>query len=267
MTYTRIFFFFIVIFISACAGSKEKKESTKIDYNRISLKSELNEISGLHYLDSSTLLGVQDEKGKIYFINSNNGEIKKVIKFGNNGDFEGIANKDTLFYVLRSDGTVIQFDGNRTQKCSFLSNRNFDFEGLCLGNSSKELLIACKQHGKKEKQKEIWIYAIDLLDFSYKKEALFQLSKKKFGVSSHFQPSAISIDPKGNLIILSSYSHEVLVIDNKGNYVKSTKLDKSIFEQPEGITFAPDGTMYVSNERKSKTPNILIFESLENIFE
>lgn len=269
MVYTKSFIFslFIIILLSSCIGSKENKEITKIDYERISLKSELNEISGLHYLDSNTLLGVQDEKGKIYFINSENGEIKKTFMFGNNGDFEGIANKDTLFYVLRSDGTVIKFDGKLTQKCSFMSKKNFDFEGLYLNDTSQELLIACKRHGKKEKRKDIWIYQIDLMNFSYKKEALFQLNKKKFGVSPHFQPSAISMDPKGNLIILSSYSHEVLVIDKKGDYVKSTKLDKSIFEQPEGITFSPDGTMYISNERKSKSPNILIFESLENIFE
>ena len=36
-------------------------------------------------------------------------------------------------------------------------------------------------------------------------------------------------------------------------------LDKTMFRQPEGITFMPNGNLLISNEAKGSTANILIF--------
>jgi streptogramin lyase len=38
------------------------------------------------------------------------------------------------------------------------------------------------------------------------------------------------------------------------------KLDKATFRQPEGICFAANGDLYISNEAQDATGNILLFK-------
>ena len=49
-------------------------------------------------------------------------------------------------------------------------------------------------------------------------------------------------------------------MDSIGKLLKLHKLYEESFPQPEGITFAPDGTLYISNEGKGGTANILEVE-------
>ncbi|MEL6942552.1 MAG: hypothetical protein AAFO82_07780, partial [Bacteroidota bacterium] len=40
--------------------------------------------------DSTQLLTLNDEEGKIFFLNKSNGSVSKEIRFGKKGDYEGI---------------------------------------------------------------------------------------------------------------------------------------------------------------------------------
>ncbi len=76
-------------------------------------------------------------------------------------------------------------------------------------------------------------------------------------------PSGLAIHPiSGNLYILSSPRKFLIEVKDYKTIKNVFSLDKSIFAQPEGICFAPDGTMYISNERRDQPANILQFKYL-----
>ncbi|MCE3280799.1 MAG: hypothetical protein K0S44_2990 [Bacteroidetes bacterium] len=54
---------------------------------------ELNEISGISFVDEDLLACVQDEKGTIYLFDLERNLITKRIKFSGKGDYEAIAIK------------------------------------------------------------------------------------------------------------------------------------------------------------------------------
>jgi uncharacterized protein YjiK len=73
------------------------------------------------------------------------------------------------------------------------------------------------------------------------------------------RPSAAAIHPKtGDLYIISSQD-KLLIIMKDGVVKASYKLPKKTFRQPEGLTFAPNGDMYISNEAAEAIANILAF--------
>ena len=74
----------------------------------IELDKELREISGLTIFDDQHLGAIQDEKGIMYKIDLDTGEIVGRERFADDGDFEGIERVGDIFYVLRSDGDLFE---------------------------------------------------------------------------------------------------------------------------------------------------------------
>jgi hypothetical protein len=66
---------------------------------RFKLSNKVDEISGLTTFNDSTLICVDDELGKFFFIDFNNGTIIADIIFGKKGDFEGVEIVDSAIYV------------------------------------------------------------------------------------------------------------------------------------------------------------------------
>ena len=66
-----------------------------------------------------------------------------------------------------------------------------------------------------------------------------------------FSPSAIAINPlTGNIYVTSSVGKMLLILDPEGQIMHIEKLSKKVHPQPEGLCFAPDGALYISNEGK-----------------
>ena len=87
-------------------------------------------------------------------------------------------------------------------------------------------------------------------------DQLFARSGKK--KKADFQPSSISIHRTlGDIYVLEGTNQRLLILDNKGNPQKLVQLNKKDFLQPEGITFSPEGDIFISNEGKSGRGNIL----------
>jgi len=59
------------------------------------------------------------------------------------------------------------------------------------------------------------------------------------------------------LYIMCSVNRLLIVADRNWTWKKVYALNKEWFKQPEGMSFAPNGDLYVSNEARSGTPNIL----------
>ena len=169
----------ISIFLIFCACSHInaqgevlfEKDSYRFPYELNEAKEEFNleealvEISGLSYLNNTTLLAVQDEKGIIYHISLKNGKIKEKVKFDKSGDFEGIELVNNDVWTLESNGDLFRINqkGKVKKYDTFLKSAN-DTEGLGYDPINDQLLIACKGLALKDKKNKHLksIYAFDL---------------------------------------------------------------------------------------------------------
>lgn len=233
------------------------------------LPSDLKEVSGITYIDDQRFACIQDEDGKIFIYNRASNKIENEIPFGVMGDYEDIAVKDNMAYVVRADGRLFEVDMN-SGKNSVKEYKTFltvehDVEGLCYDKNNNRLLLAIKddEPGKPDYK---GIYAFDLAKKAFIKEPVFKIDLKNevfYSVrkkNKTLMPSAIGINAKTNEIFITDGPKAMLLIlDNSGNIKKLYRLGKD-FAQPEGITFSPQGEIFISNEGTKQPGNILKVE-------
>ena len=214
----------------------------------IKLPEELAEISGLAHKSQDLLFAIQDEEGKIYEVDYNNENYKLLIDFKSKGDFEGIAFLGPFFYVLKSDGDIymVDFDG-KYKKFTFPDNKGFDFEGVTVHSNKKSLIVACKRHGVKKKNKFIWLFSFDLESKKYMETPF--LKYKKEAIHEKFQPSGIAFSPNGNMYLISAKSFTIAEFDTSKKLVRTAQLPFLRYPQVEGICFASSGSLYISSEK------------------
>lgn len=277
-----------------------EKDSYKFPYNLNEAKEEFNleealvEISGLSYLNKSTLLAVQDEKGIIYHISLKNGKIKEKVKFDKSGDFEGIELVNDDVWALESNGDLFRINKKSKAKKydTFLKSAN-DTEGLGYDPVNEQLLIACKGLAFKDKKNKHLksIYAFDLESKKLLKEPkilihldtiaqylksnsmgnagrkLLSLLNRK-NKDLHFKPSGIAVHPTtGNYYVLGAVGHLLLVISPDNEILAVVKLKTSKFPQAEGICFSPKGTLYIANEGDNEDATLQVFKLKKGIKE
>jgi hypothetical protein len=75
-----------------------------------------------------------------------------------------------------------------------------------------------------------------------------------------FEPSAADIHPLNKrLYILSSAGNALVITDTRGKVIEGYHLNPDEDPQAEGLSFAPNGDMYISNEGKYGQPTLQIF--------
>ncbi|MGD1846486.1 MAG: SdiA-regulated domain-containing protein [Salibacteraceae bacterium] len=236
------------------------------------LSTELSEISGLTVMPDGRLLAVQDEKGLIYVLDLETGEIQEKIKFHKSGDYEGIATADNKVYVLQSDGDLFVIKdleaANEAKKIETSLSIENDTEGLT-ATSDGRLLIACKGDSRiddnKKDHRAIFVY--DPGKDKLKKEPFFDLKIKDIrqlagDEKNAFRPSGIALHPiTGDYYLLASVGKLLLVVDAAGQLKEAVDLRTGDFLQPEGIAFLSNGDLLISNEAhvKGGRPNLLRF--------
>lgn len=247
------------------------------------LPPELLEISGISHVKDQTLVAVQDEQATIYFIDLEQRKIRNTITFGQRGDYEDLVFTGDHTYVLQSNGNIFKIlntgkDEIATEIITGLS-RKYDAEGLCHDRENNRLLLACKGSAKGSEGEKL-IFAFDLkterlsdspvIAFSiqaieaFVKQHKDELQNSVKGISKEekinriFTPSALAIHPiSKELYILSSRNNLLLISDLQGKIINMITLSYDLFKQPEGITFSPDGKLYISNEGKKTPANII----------
>lgn len=247
------------------------------------LSGKLTEISGLSFNeDESRLLAVNDEQGKIFFLDKKDGDIKRDEKFAKSGDYEGIEQVGDKVYVVNSSGSVFKVDDldkdkPDTDKFNTPLDSDNDVEGLGYDASKNRLLIACKNKPGKgfEYRGKRAVYAFDLDKEELSEKPLYLIDIEEIRnagdrkgwlleeITSTFSPSAIAVHPKSKDVYLLSSVGKLLIVLNKSGKLKHVEqLDKSEYRQPEGLCFAKDGTMYMSSEGKGGKGRIYRFEML-----
>lgn len=223
----------------------------------------LTEISGLAFLDKDRFVCVQDEKGSLFIYNTATEKIEKEIPFGAAGDYEGLALSGNTAYVVRSDGRLFEITGFAGQP----SVKEYDtpltagdnIEGLCYDAGSNRLLLAAKDGKGTGGRKNIYEFPLalkklaeaPLYSIDPSQELPGNQGKKKFS------PSAIAIHPSAKeLYIVDGPKSRLLIMDQSGGIKKVYELG-SEFAQPEGITFTPEGELYISSEGK-KSPGMIL---------
>lgn len=237
------------------------------------LPSALEEISGFVYLGPNKFACVQDESGTIFIYNTATSKIEDKISFAGNGDYEGLAIAGESAFVVRSDGTIYEVENwrNENPETSMYEtslSEDHNVEGICYDKENNRLLLAIKGQesgGKNYKG----IYAFDLSNQTFVEEPVYKIDLQHAvfeGIEEKkpekiMQPSEIAINPvTGDLYISDAKNPKILIMDSTGNIKISYSLNEKDFAQAEGLAFSPSGELFISNEGKKGSANIVKVE-------
>lgn len=239
----------------------------------IELPKQVNEISGIVYNDGY-VFAIDDEHGELYKIQIKKNPQIEHWRFGKDQDYEDVVLINKMFYVLNSNGTIVQFA--EQFPISETSNKQIDikgkkeFESLYYDPVIKKIVMLCKECAV-DKKDENSAWAFDPASRSFNNKPLYVIKRKdiekvageKIG---RFKPSAATINPfTGELYILSSINN-ILVIAKADKILQVIPLARKLFKQPEGITFSDTGNLLISNEAAKNEPaTILVFNRKEEL--
>ena len=269
-----------------CAQENKNRNDTSsrsnfgIDYDLMNpdkimrLPHELEEISGLSYFRDSIVVAVQDERGKLYFYDYNKQKLLDDFSFGNDGDYEGVELVDKMIYAVKSNGVIYIIDVNTKEIKSVktrLKTRN-NVEGLAYDAEKNQLILACKGSPSLSKQdkKGRSFYAYNLNKQQLIKKPLFNVTKKEIASFlgkryekkiNEFKPSGVAVHPiTGHVYILAHGGKWLLKLNRSYDIIGVSSLKSKLFRQPEGICFAPNGDLLISNEGDGGRGTLLYYK-------
>ena len=216
---------------------------------------------------------MSDSKKKIIGINLKNQKLKD--ETGDivppDQDIEDIVRLDSVAYLLSSKGLLYEVSLNSRDSAPirsypFWSTAQNDFETLYYDPSAGGLIMMCKTCADDKGKHIRSAYRFNLKIRKFDSSALFTINtddvrkilKKD---DAEFDPSAAAIHPiDKRLYILSSAGNLLVVADNRGRVMEGYYLNPYRHPQAEGIAFAPNGDMYITNEGKYGTPTLQVFK-------
>jgi uncharacterized protein YjiK len=248
------------------AAAKEPSQGIRVA-EKWEMPTALKEISGIAYLDKERFACVQDEQGVIYIYNRNTNAVEKEIPFAGAGDFEDIAVVEQTAWVVRADGTLFEVDMTSSKPAgkpySTPLTVAHNIEGLAYDKAHNRLLVAIKDEEPNGADYK-GIYSFDLATKKLATEPVHRIDTKHEVFASEkgkktkaIKPAAIGIHPAtGDLYITDGPKARLLIMDRSGQVKDLLKLGKD-FEQPEGLSFSPEGELFISNEGNKQPGNIL----------
>ncbi len=226
------------------------------------LPSRLREISGLGMTGDGRLVAVQDEDGDLFVIDPASGETLSHVAFYNSGDYEGVEPVGNETWVVESDGDLYRFTGTgEAERIETGLSRDNDVEGLAYDARGNRLLLACKGNPGPGLDGVRAIYAYDLDTGRLDPAPAFLLDREVLDQGgAPFKPSGIAVHPaSGEIYIVSGVRKAVVVLSPEGDLTGAVSLPPRLYPQPEGITFASDGTLFISNEGAGGAATLLRF--------
>ncbi len=221
---------------------------------RFEMPEALHEISALTVLDDAHLGAVQDEEGALYVIETATGRVSAVVPFGPPGDYEGVEMADGRLFVLRADGALLELEGwtagretNTRVYETGLGAKACDAEGLGYDAARQQLLISCKEEADGRNA----VHGFSLATNTLAEAPVLALDPDAIPGRKKLAPSALAVHPvTGHTVVISSKRDALVSLDASGAVADVWDLGPAAFEQPEGLTFLPNGDVLVSSEGK-----------------
>ena len=246
------------------------------------LKSELgkalNEISGIWYSrEDSSLLAIADNKEKVYEIDL---KIKKLKDYtekvvSSNSNLEDVVKAGNSVFLIMSKGTLVevpQTENDSAEVRSYdvpVTGKN-DFETVYHDAASDAIVVLCKTCAHEKGKNIRTAFRFNIKTRSFDSTHFFTISETEIekvlkSAKVKFDPSAAAIHPiTKQLFILSSAGNLLVITTPQGQVLEAFGLNPTLFPQAEGIAFAPNGDMYISNEGKFGYPSLLKFPYKQN---
>lgn len=233
----------------------------------------LEEISGLTWFGANRLATLNDEQGRVYIYDLQQREIVQRFRFEGNGDFEGIEFVNNYIYAIKSNGNIYRFNIDMSgvvEKISSPFDSDNNVEGLGYNHLTDQLLIALKDDGdiKGVNVKGKAVYGYHLASKKFTEVPVFTLPDKELervlgAKKKKFKPSGVAVHPEtGEIYLLAASGRALIVFHPNGKPKNLTLLRAALFPQAEGICFAPNGDLYISNEGEGEGGTILRFRQL-----
>lgn len=236
----------------------------------------LNEISGIFCVPGEdALLAIADSKDNIFRLDLRREKLTDKVKdFYEQGDFEDIVQLDSSVFVLISNGSIVEVPLQSTDSVNVFSlnleGKN-DFETLYFDPVAKGLVMLCKDCEMDEPNNGRSAFRFDLENRQFDPEPFYIISDSEVmkvlkSDDIKFKPSAAAIHPlEDRLYILASAGQLLIIADRRGNVAEVYHLNPDHHPQAEGIAFAPNGTMYISNEGKYGSPTLKMYSYNKNM--
>lgn len=221
----------------------------------------LEEISGLAMTPDGRLFAHDDERAVFYELDMDTGGILKTFSAGIGGvagDFEGIAVVGERFFLSTSMGEILETaEGRPSSSMSFrvhetgLGSR-CELEGLAYDPRAGTLLLPCKEPRVKKLEGHVVVFSVALSTMRplLVPRVFTPLGRlEDFHLKDEFYPSGIEIHPgTGNILIISAREEAILELSSQGTLLGGQELPRRAHPHPEGITFAPDGSLLLADE-------------------
>ncbi len=270
------------LILSICLTAQDTLQHHVYDLGRphrvLELDETLRELSGLACFNDQ-FCAIQDEKGKVFFLDGQTGAILHDEKFWDKGDFEDIEIIGDRVFVIKSNGNIYEsnvysIDEERTTKYDLGFSSDWNFEGMTFDPVDSVLLICAKRKTSAPRKE---IYSLPLSDLytvgspayiirqSQMKDALDRdaesWSEKLIAnisdLTYSFNPSAIAYHPiDDEIYVVSSPIPQLAIFSRNWKLRTIVPLDPAMYKQPESICFDREGNMYIGNEGRGGKANI-----------
>lgn len=273
--YLAIFFLFL-----SCNQFKSRQDKNFTSPNgydlgepvRYYVRQSMQEISGIVLApDEHRILAINDEQGRIFSLDVTANKPYPSWKFDKSGDYEDLATNGKDWMVLKSNGHLYKIIAPFTDSIDAISYKfshegKNEFESLYFDSARNSMVIICKACAEDKGTGRTTAFSFNMDSLEFDDEPVYQISiadieKLTDTKITQFKPSAAAIHPiEKRLYIMSAVNRMLVITDLSGKVLEAHNLKHSTFKQPEGITFAPNGDMYISNESADESQaNILKF--------
>lgn len=260
----NIRFFYLIILLTACAADKSNTSMniSGYDYPRMKkfeLEHPLKEISGIAYHASlKSFIAINDEMGVVYVLDTQTFRITNKYSFGEEGDYEEIQVHESTIYVLRSDGTIYKMNFDGTIETLAYAGPKAEYESFYIDSLSNTIVLVPKHSKTGAKEKQTVTYTINSSDGKYAEKKEHILSWNDLKSTTLLHPSAVSVHPVSkDIYVLASIEKKLIVLNADWKLLAEYELDRDYFQQPEGITFDPQGNLYITNEAGESLPTLI----------
>ncbi|MFX1702321.1 hypothetical protein PV783_00105 [Chitinophaga sp. CC14] len=274
----RIGLIFLLFLLSCNMSDREQKVyASPRGYDlkepvRYRVRESMQEISGIElFPDEHKIMAINDEEGRIYQLDVLAKEPYPHFKFAKDGDYEDICHTDSGWFVLKSNGSLFEVHGLFTDSVysdhhKMPKTGKKEFETTYYDPARNGVVMICKNCEDDKRLGVTSAYRFDLASRTFDTTAIYKFNNQEIARLAgsdmrFFKPSAAAIHPiEKRLYIIASVNGLLVISDLQGHVQEAYNLKHRLFLQPEGLAFAPNGDMYISNEGGyDGTANILKF--------